>query len=170
MHCFWHWVQNINCLWNLLLGFASNVPYSWSISIKIYADCKTFHSVTFGYFENIRKLTRKWKLASDDMNVLTQCPNVASDNHCWPNCFWWRRRKLLSRDFACVIITAVANLILKASLGALRNIANVAYRQKSRQILPFSDTSPNVCPSHFQMFTPLGCKWGPNKVLNLPFT
>ena len=74
MHCFWHWLQNINCQWNLLLGFASNVPYSWSISIKIYADCKTFHSLTFGYFENIRKLTRKWKLASDSMNVLTLAP------------------------------------------------------------------------------------------------
>ena len=43
--------------------------------------------------------------------------------------------KLLPRDFACVIITAVANLILKASWGwgGLGEIVNVTFRQKSLQ-------------------------------------
>ena len=43
--------------------------------------------------------------------------------------------KLLPRDFACVIITAVANLILKASWGwgGLGEIVNVTFQQKSLQ-------------------------------------
>ena len=50
-----------------------------------------------------------------DMNVLTLA-SLLPDNHCWPIVFGGG--KLLPRDFACVIITAVANLILKASLEA----------------------------------------------------
>ena len=59
------------CRWR---SFVCCILYFLYFVFCIFVCNLYFHPLTFWYFENIRKLTRKGKLASDDMNVLTLAP------------------------------------------------------------------------------------------------